>query len=283
MRRGGPRPPRSSAPLGGACKSSGVRPCENRNLADRTRSCLLRIVIVARTGGCADGRMPGSRDASVPPVPIRAHRRRPRVTVVRAGDPRRSAPDRPVPRRRRRGGVRAGVAHGAAVARRRHRGDAAAPDGRRRAPGRAAAGDRRTRRGAGGARARRRALRGARPPRARGARRPTTPTSRVAALPAQRAHVDQRVRRLGRDDRFRLGGRRGARHGRAAASRPRGPLPARLRLRAATFPTANDGDGRDPDPTDPGDWITQADIDSGNFDDCERRAARAGTARRSPA
>jgi serine protease len=34
-------------------------------------------------------------------------------------------------------------------------------------------------------------------------------------------------------------------------------------------PTANDGNGRDADPTDPGDWISQADLDSGNFDDCE--------------
>lgn len=33
--------------------------------------------------------------------------------------------------------------------------------------------------------------------------------------------------------------------------------------------TANDGDGRDPDPTDPGDWVAQADITSGQFgDDC---------------
>lgn len=29
--------------------------------------------------------------------------------------------------------------------------------------------------------------------------------------------------------------------------------------------TANDGDGRDPDPTDPGDWVTQDDIDSGTL------------------
>ena len=35
------------------------------------------------------------------------------------------------------------------------------------------------------------------------------------------------------------------------------------------LPTANDGDGRDPDPTDPGDWISQADLDTGNFTDCE--------------
>lgn len=32
---------------------------------------------------------------------------------------------------------------------------------------------------------------------------------------------------------------------------------------------SNDGNGRDADPTDPGDWIDQADLDSGNFPDCE--------------
>jgi serine protease len=32
--------------------------------------------------------------------------------------------------------------------------------------------------------------------------------------------------------------------------------------------TANDGDGVDGDASDPGDWLTQADIDSGNFDPC---------------
>jgi serine protease len=31
---------------------------------------------------------------------------------------------------------------------------------------------------------------------------------------------------------------------------------------------ANDGDGRDSNPSDPGDWITQADLDSGNFPGC---------------
>jgi len=34
--------------------------------------------------------------------------------------------------------------------------------------------------------------------------------------------------------------------------------------------TANDGDGRDPDPTDPGDWISQADIDSGRYPGCDK-------------
>jgi serine protease len=33
-------------------------------------------------------------------------------------------------------------------------------------------------------------------------------------------------------------------------------------------PTANDGDGRDSDASDPGDFLTQADIDSGEFDPC---------------
>ena len=33
--------------------------------------------------------------------------------------------------------------------------------------------------------------------------------------------------------------------------------------------TANDGDGRDADPSDPGDWVSKEDVDSGNFDeDC---------------
>lgn len=32
---------------------------------------------------------------------------------------------------------------------------------------------------------------------------------------------------------------------------------------------ANDGGGRDADPTDPGDWLTQADLDTGQFPDCE--------------
>jgi len=33
---------------------------------------------------------------------------------------------------------------------------------------------------------------------------------------------------------------------------------------------ANDGDGRDPDPTDPGDWVSKEDVESGSFDeDCK--------------
>ena len=32
--------------------------------------------------------------------------------------------------------------------------------------------------------------------------------------------------------------------------------------------TANDGDGRDPDASDPGDWVSQADIDSGKYPGC---------------
>jgi serine protease len=34
------------------------------------------------------------------------------------------------------------------------------------------------------------------------------------------------------------------------------------------FHTANDGNGRDADPSDPGDWINSSDIASGNFDGC---------------
>ena len=37
--------------------------------------------------------------------------------------------------------------------------------------------------------------------------------------------------------------------------------------------TANDGDGRDPDPADPGDWVTQTDIESGKFPDCEKESS----------
>ncbi len=37
--------------------------------------------------------------------------------------------------------------------------------------------------------------------------------------------------------------------------------------------TANDGDGRDPNPADPGDWVTQTDIESGKFPDCEKESS----------
>lgn len=36
-----------------------------------------------------------------------------------------------------------------------------------------------------------------------------------------------------------------------------------------SFIGANDGDGRDPDPSDPGDWIESADLDRSGFEDCE--------------
>jgi serine protease len=35
------------------------------------------------------------------------------------------------------------------------------------------------------------------------------------------------------------------------------------------FLTANDGDGRDPDPSDPGDWISQSDTQMAQFKDCD--------------
>jgi serine protease len=38
---------------------------------------------------------------------------------------------------------------------------------------------------------------------------------------------------------------------------------------ASTFRTANDGSGRDSDPSDPGDWVTAADADTPLFDGCE--------------
>jgi serine protease len=37
----------------------------------------------------------------------------------------------------------------------------------------------------------------------------------------------------------------------------------------ASASTANDGDGRDPNPTDPGDWVTQAEANSGSFAGCD--------------
>ena len=278
----GQRPPRSSAPLGGACKSSGMRPCENRNLADRTRSCLLRIVIVARTGGCADGRMPRSRDASVPP-PSRSVRTLvalafslfapailagPRL-IVQFHDDDVEAAFAPASRMAR-------LSRDAGIEARPLRRMAA-----RRAPGRAAAGHRCPRRRAGGARERQR--RASRCPTAACARRacPTTPTS-GCSLPAQRARVGQRVRRLGRDDRLRLGGRRGARHRHAAASRPRGPLPARLRLRAATSrrrTTATDAIRIRPIPA----TGSRRRTSTAGTSTTASSSGRAGTARRSPA
>lgn len=38
---------------------------------------------------------------------------------------------------------------------------------------------------------------------------------------------------------------------------------------SASFVGANDGDGRDPDPSDPGDWIDAADVDEPGFEECE--------------
>ena len=45
---------------------------------------------------------------------------------------------------------------------------------------------------------------------------------------------------------------------------------------------ANDGDGRDADASDPGDWVTTADLSDPDFKDCRRKTA-AGTARAWPA
>ena len=39
---------------------------------------------------------------------------------------------------------------------------------------------------------------------------------------------------------------------------------------AGVFLTANDGDGRDPDPSDPGNWITMAEAGQGPFTDCKQ-------------
>ena len=74
-------------------------------------------------------------------------------------------------------------------------------------------------------------------------------------------------------------GRRGARHRRSVRSR--GPesvavggnlLPGYDMI--SDVPTANDGDGRDADATDPGDWLTQAEVtqSGGPFEDCSDSA-----------
>ncbi len=38
---------------------------------------------------------------------------------------------------------------------------------------------------------------------------------------------------------------------------------------SSSFIGANDGDGRDPDPSDPGDWVEQADLSRPGYEDCE--------------
>ncbi len=38
---------------------------------------------------------------------------------------------------------------------------------------------------------------------------------------------------------------------------------------ASSFLAANDGDGRDSDPSDPGDWVSSTDVSNAVFDDCE--------------
>jgi serine protease len=42
---------------------------------------------------------------------------------------------------------------------------------------------------------------------------------------------------------------------------------------AASLATANDGNGRDADPSDPGDWVNGADIASGNFNGCTQESS----------
>ena len=48
--------------------------------------------------------------------------------------------------------------------------------------------------------------------------------------------------------------------------------------------TANDGNGRDADPSDPGDWVTQAEINASGSDGpltgCSAEPTAPGTARR---
>ena len=54
---------------------------------------------------------------------------------------------------------------------------------------------------------------------------------------------------------------------------------------ASDAAAANDGDGRDADASDPGDWVTQAEVSQrgGAFFGCTTSSARArGTGRRSP-
>ena len=63
-----------------------------------------------------------------------------------------------------------------------------------------------------------------------------------------------------------------------------GPAAARLRLGQPTRPIANDGDGRDGDPSDPGDWVTAAESSAAaTFPGLRRRRPAPGTAPRSPA
>jgi len=42
---------------------------------------------------------------------------------------------------------------------------------------------------------------------------------------------------------------------------------------SSSFISANDGDGRDPDPSDPGDWVDEADLALSGFEDCEPRSS----------
>ena len=74
-------------------------------------------------------------------------------------------------------------------------------------------------------------------------------------LPRQRHREHRRVFRVGRHDRLAEHRRRRARHRLPAARGPRRPLPAGLRHDRGPAIVANDGDGRDADARDPGDWI----------------------------
>ena len=110
----------------------------------------------------------------------------------------------------------------------------------------------------------------------------TAANTAPAAINAEQAwDIDRRHRQ-------RQHRRRRARHRRALRpSRPaRGNVAARLRhdrrrrRGSARFATANDGNGRDADASDPGDWITAADKANPIFASCDVSSSAPGTARR---
>ena len=78
---------------------------------------------------------------------------------------------------------------------------------------------------------------------------------------ADRRH--QRARGVGQIHGHRRGGR-GDRHGLSPACRSRRQHPAGLRLHLATPSSSNDGNGRDTDASDPGDWINAGECGPGD-------------------
>ena len=68
----------------------------------------------------------------------------------------------------------------------------------------------------------------------------------------------------------------------ATAQPPAARLRHDRRGLAAAFLTANDGDGRDADASDPGDWVSAADTQERAVRKCDKVATAPGTARASP-